>query len=431
MNDSNGMLEGLRLINDEPADELLFGFDNLACLLCDTITSTNAVTPFTIAIHGTWGSGKTSLINKVYNNVCKIIEERANWKILKFNAWEYERTDVVAALFQRIRSEYRDGEKEAFKALSSFIIDGVLRRTAGLSIKEAKEHFEQVIDQIPNIRKNLEEIIGGGRLIILVDDLDRCDIGNVLDMLEAIKMFLAVENVIFVVAVDLEKIARAWELRYSSKLGIIEGKEHVEKIFQVKLSLPPKKKKDIDEFLSNIASDFLNKANRKDLITETCEHNPRKIKRLLNLVYFVLQGLDKREGNEEVVNWVIGWCVLVLYFSDLAKAIKFDPKLLFYLAYVCSEYKVLPIQLSNITEDVVKQKLQANFSADELGEEIRHITVLIRKMSETNDTPTFEFLLKLTAHNWQRGRPPTDPTKKKDVMLSFSVVAESNAFVGA
>jgi len=84
-------------------------------------------------------------------------------------------------------------------------------------------------------------MIGDGKLIVFIDDLDRCDVDKALGILEAIKPFLNARGTIFVVAVDMKKIERAGELKYrGSSAGIIEGRDHVDKIFQLKLSLPPK-----------------------------------------------------------------------------------------------------------------------------------------------------------------------------------------------
>ena len=88
----------LALIKDEPAQDLMFGFERLATQLFNVITDKKTNTPFVIAVHGEWGSGKTSLINAVYKKTKKLIEKNnAEWRTLKFDAWEYERTDIVVA----------------------------------------------------------------------------------------------------------------------------------------------------------------------------------------------------------------------------------------------------------------------------------------------------------------------------------------------
>ena len=73
-------------VDDEPATNLMFGFEQLATHLYNVVTNPKTVTPFTIAVHGEWGSGKTTLINAVYEKTKMTLNH--DWKVLKFDAWE-------------------------------------------------------------------------------------------------------------------------------------------------------------------------------------------------------------------------------------------------------------------------------------------------------------------------------------------------------
>ena len=99
-----------------------------------------------------------------------------------------------------------------------------------MSADDAKKHFTEFVKHISTIRENLEDLTKSNRLIIFVDDLDRCNVENILDMLEAIKMFFTAKGVIFVVAVDIDKIERVWQLRYNNELAVTESRDHIEKI---------------------------------------------------------------------------------------------------------------------------------------------------------------------------------------------------------
>lgn len=114
-------------------------------------------------------------------------------------------------------------------------------------------------------------MIGTGRLVIFVDDLDRCLVENAFRILEAVKLFLNAKGVIFVF-VDMKKIERAWELRYRGlPTGTAEGREHVDKIFQFKLSLPPKEKTEFENYLGNLPR------KESQLIIPGCLSNPWKM----------------------------------------------------------------------------------------------------------------------------------------------------------
>ena len=365
------ILADLALIKDEPAQDLMFGFKRLAAQLFNVITNEKTNTPFVIAVHGEWGSGKTSLINAVYEMTKKLIEtDGTKCKTLKFDAWEYERTDIVVALLQKISDEYGPSISAKLSAsVSSFVTDVVLRKVVGMSKDDVEKHFTEFIKHVPTIRENLEEITKNNRLIVFVDDLDRCNVENVLGMLEAIKMFFTAEGVIFVVAVDMDKIERAWQLRYNNELASTEGRDHIEKIFQLKLSLPFKQDTAISAFVSRMFPRFLMCDQRKKLLVSGCKRNPRNIKRILNLVYFIILGLPKDENFGQKISLIISWCVLVLSFPEFAKKVKNDPLLLFQTSRACCLFTDLSMLInSDKTKLEFELQTKANVKdGDQLG----------------------------------------------------------------
>jgi len=330
------VLENLRIFSDEPEEvELFFGYQQYSEQVTNLVIDEKTPTPFVIAIHGEWGSGKTTLIKKIKQMVDAKIENKKDWHTIEFDVWEYERVDIVSSLFQIIEKEYSTKKtkiKKFSKSVSLFLTDLALQRTAGTDLEKIKTHFHEFISKISTIKKDLETIVEKGRLIIFLDDLDRCHIDNVLNMLEAIKMFLTARGVIFVIPVDMEKIERAWKLRYNTAEGLIEGREHTEKIFQLKLAFPPKDtetEKYVEALIPSLA-----KAEQK-LIAIGSRNNPRKIKRVINLIYFLLKNLDDDEKFDEKVQPTILWCLLTSYYPEIAKIIKNDPMTLIILSFIC------------------------------------------------------------------------------------------------
>lgn len=322
-------------------------------------------TPFTIAIHGEWGSGKTTLIHQIKKELDKKIENTHNklkFRIVEFDAWEYERTDIVAALLQKIQRECEGKSKKSTQfaeAIGSFVLDAALRKSIGISKKEVNEHFAKFTEHVETIREIVAKVIQNKRLVVLIDDLDRCHIDNVLDMLEAIKMFLSVEHVIFVVAVDMNKIERAWELRYKSETGLIEGREHVEKIFQLKLSLPPKTDEQMKKYLQKLAKSFAN--YDLEYFVKSCPgNNPRKIKRMLNLLYFILYNFEVPGKNqkEKNVNFdihfqtLVTWIAITTNHPEIAKKIIHFPSSLIVASAICNKVNILD-KLKSMKNEII------------------------------------------------------------------------------
>ena len=72
------------------------------------------------------------------------------------------------------------------------------------------DHLSSNVEDIKTVPMKLRDLVKDERLVIFIDDLDRCTVENALDMLEAVKMFLNVEGVISIMAVDIQKLERAW-----------------------------------------------------------------------------------------------------------------------------------------------------------------------------------------------------------------------------
>lgn len=174
-----------------------------------------------------------------------------------------------------------------------------------------------------------------GRLIIFVDDLDRCEIDNVLDILSAVKLFLSAPGVIFVIAVDLTMVERAWKLKYQIGNAVEgpEGKDHVDKIFQLKLSLPPKDPKEIERYIANKALPL--PPELRKLLLNGCPHNPRKIKRILNLIrYLVINSQDDNTSFNKHFPVLVIWSIITVAYPELATILKESPRSLTKLALI-------------------------------------------------------------------------------------------------
>ena len=359
------ILTQLQLQIDEPEkNNIQFSFDMFSQQIVKSILDENIETPFTIGIHGKWGSGKTTLIRQIKKELEKESTEKPKSKkirIIEFDAWKYEKTDIVSALLQKIQKECegKSTKKTEFaKAVGSFALDSLLRKSIGISKEDAEQHFAKFTNHIETIRETVTKVIKDKRTIIIVDDLDRCHVENVLDMLEAIKMFLNVENTIFVIAVDMNKIERAWELRYKSETGSIEGREHIEKIFQLTLSLPPKSDEQMKEYLKKLAKSFGNE--EIEYFIKSCPgNNPRKIKRMLNLLYFILlnseiPGRTQEEKNQNFDMYfetLITWISLTMNHPSIAKKIIHFPSSLIVVSTICKEIGYLD-KLKSIKKEI-------------------------------------------------------------------------------
>jgi len=283
----------LEIFGDSPTTEDGLGFDDYADILLELIGNFDVRSPLTIGIHGRWGSGKTSLMRMVEAK----FEDDKKVKTIWFNAWAYGRDEPIGlALLQQILIEFQkeEGLKEKGKTLLGNVVklgtDALLRKITMITLEEAKEIFENSIGLKSTLRGDFEAAIDecledGGRLVVFIDDLDRCLPEKTIEILEVIKLFLDVPKCIFVIGVEKEVIEKGIEVRYKSKEQElpISGQDYIEKIIQIPFSLPPIREDDMAAFIEKLGIREREK-RYATIVAKGAICNPRKVKTFLNVL---------------------------------------------------------------------------------------------------------------------------------------------------
>lgn len=299
-------------ISDDPISEAkLFGFDKKSDEIVEFLVSEQTSTPFVIAINGEWGSGKSSLLLTIQKKLEEKVQNYAQkLKIVYFDAWEYENTNPAAALVYNLTKPLEKPGSGVAMSIGCLALDVITRNTINMPIGEMKNHFKQSITAVTSFTEEVRRVINSslkdGRLIVLIDDLDRCTIENTLEILNSLKLFLSLEQCIFVVAVDMKKIELAWKTRYGKDNDLLdESTSYLEKIFQIRTSIPPKRSiRQMREYVQSIVKDIPYEI--ADMVATAGPKNLRKVKRLLNLASFLSKsGENKLLKYELAVIWVI------------------------------------------------------------------------------------------------------------------------------
>jgi len=289
-------------------------------------------TPMAIAIYGTWGTGKTSAMKwlhgllDVWNEKGKD-EEKDKVRVwpVWFYPWKYHtKEDVWRGLVAEVIIESISVSKptigkvtKAAKQFGIFLGRSFVHVLAGLElegkvpaggpgaklslagIKEVLEEYREAAhpeagylnEFETSLREWVNETLGKNeRMVIFIDDLDRCMPEVALQVLEALKLYLNIEKLIFVVGVDREVVDKLVAEHYR-KLGLDPEKslQYLAKMFQVEVPLEPSVgqiEKFLAEQLDRIESwKKLSELQQEVFRTVTLElagRNPREVKRLLN-----------------------------------------------------------------------------------------------------------------------------------------------------
>lgn len=319
------------VLSDKPTKVDMLSFLDYAEILSDLIQVCD--TPATIGIFGEWGSGKTSLmmmiedilnknyIKTIWFQAWKYEKEVALWRALilrileGLNLRKKETDDVVRKLYSAISEEKLGNPQinwlEIGKSLTTTgiktaamisipipgiglvltklgnaiigekSIDALSNAISRQTIKVSNDRIDS-IEQFEGLYSDLvHETLGkNNRLVILIDDLDRCLPLRALEVIETLKTFLDAEGCIYVVACDPTLIQQGLNEKYPNSSDI-SFEEYLEKIVQISFEMPPIRLEDAKNYINRL--DYYGISESMiSIITSGIENNPRKLKRFLN-----------------------------------------------------------------------------------------------------------------------------------------------------
>jgi tetratricopeptide (TPR) repeat protein/Cdc6-like AAA superfamily ATPase len=173
------------------------------------------------------------------------------------------------------------------------------------------------------------------RLVIFVDDLDRCLPEKAIEVLEAIKLFLDVEGCVFILGIDQEVVARGLKAKYKDA-GFLENEQslafsvhYIEKLIQLPFHLPPIEADEVQAYINALNVDWPD-PKCAQIFAQGLSPNPRQIKRTIN-VYMLLWSLAKqRQDNLKAVTELRLAKVVILQtaYPDVFDRLKSDAPLL-------------------------------------------------------------------------------------------------------
>lgn len=248
--------------SDHDTERDCLGYQSYVHVLAELCTHPD-LAPLTLGIFGSWGSGKTSLMRMLRTHI--EANPGKTVKTLWFNAWRYEgREEAQSALIHAILAKLAEDKtlfedaKEVFKRLKNgasvlklgkFIGKSLMTLTPDVDgfIDCFREESEKIAETMERFHADFEEVLARGkidRIVVFIDDLDRCSSEKVIETFETIKLFLDTPACTFVIGADAEKIEQAVGEVYKVPDGR-RRKDYLEKIVQIPFTIPEQDLKDI------------------------------------------------------------------------------------------------------------------------------------------------------------------------------------------
>ena len=279
------------------SDRDRLGFDGIAHTLAIAFTKNDLGQGLIIGVEGAWGSGKTSLVNLALVKLQSVPPEeiKGNHKkteVIRFSPWlvgsrdellEQLFADLEPAILQLVPEPMINDIKTMIGRYA--YVPSALAKLAGYcasvgvplagAIEKPLDDIGQFAKAISKkslgdlkreLQKNLEKLTAP--ILVFVDDLDRLDPCEVVEVLRLVKSVADFPNVAYILAYDPEVVADNIECA----LRISDGKSYLEKVVQASFKVPNAMNFDLRNWLKDEISILL---EGRSLDSSTREHLDR------------------------------------------------------------------------------------------------------------------------------------------------------------
>ncbi|MDP8257743.1 MAG: SUMF1/EgtB/PvdO family nonheme iron enzyme [Candidatus Alcyoniella australis] len=353
---------------DKDKDKL--GFSIFRDVICKIIDAQDLESSFTIGLFGQYGSGKTTVLRWIFDAATKKDAVVTVW----FNPWRFVQEEhLIIPFFHALAdalSSYKTPDPTVRKTVKGFLkkvkmIPAALAHGAKLGVSlpgglasveidveralayeesAKRKKIDKLKDEYQSLYYNLTEQLTAEvkdfRVVVCIDDLDRCLPEKAIELLEGIKVFLDIPGFFFVIGVDERVIRRGIEVRYqdftlnkSAKIPIDPG-EYLEKIIQLPINLPTPAQTKMKALIKEKTKGDKQLTNYCDLVSDVMQRRPRACKRAINMLSTNIALADARKKQDTEFDYkpdlLAKWTLLrSLANPELIRWIEKKPSLLF------------------------------------------------------------------------------------------------------
>lgn len=256
------------------SEQDLIGRTSFAERLSGLLKSAASPEPLVIGLYGAWGSGKTSVINLVENELCCSGEDSgAHLAVVRFEPWSYLTAEQLLAQFLKdvgraleAGTLHGKGSEvlEAFADYSGALIASAIsiafssgdcfaaplagaatsvfagRLTSRLKRSAAK------VGSVSSKKKALEKALlkFNGRVVVIIDDVDRLPNDQVRMVFQLVASLAKLPKINYLLSFDEAVVTRAL-----GEIQKCDGSEYLEKVVQIPIRLPSISAGDLERIL--------------------------------------------------------------------------------------------------------------------------------------------------------------------------------------
>ena len=266
------------------------------------VLKTSSMLPISIGVFGSWGTGKSTILNLIEDKIQS--ETNNDFIIIKFDAWLYQgfddaRASLLEVITLEIAKLVQDNEslfkktKKISKRINKLRLFGLFTEGAALAagvpmfgmaskaieavgngfngqaneedaeavnkfIESGQEGTKDFLNEealsapkeIAALKTELEELLTefNKKVIVFVDNLDRCLPKQTIQTLESLRLFLFMKNTAFVIAADEDMVRHAVKEHFN---GIDEKHvtDYLDKLIQFPVKVPKISTREVRAYL--------------------------------------------------------------------------------------------------------------------------------------------------------------------------------------
>lgn len=233
-----------------------------------------------VSIEGSWGSGKTAFVR-----MCSAQLQQQNVQVVNFNAWQESYTnnpvmDLVSAMTFKIGGSWSKQTRQTFTdvgwtlarmATRGMVDRGTFRKAETPKfvewelIKSKLVEFQSLLEgiasashednngrkwysRLTNRRKQhspLANSTTAERVVVLIDELDRCRPDYALELIEVVRNLFAVNGVIVLLAINREELCHSIQRLYGTNF---DTDRYLRRFVDLPFTLPPPSEDRLSEF---------------------------------------------------------------------------------------------------------------------------------------------------------------------------------------
>lgn len=295
------VLKKIEIDNDRPIE---FAVDDLiqrkqvSKRLFTILESKEKIESLTVGIFGPWGSGKTSVLNMLSEE----LDKSNKYLVCHFDPWNYSNeANIYSAFIQELKSCINDNDigDNLLEYLSLVQSWNAIPEKIGKCINIVKKIFQlfykqkpikEVIDSLNDKLLNLDR-----KVVVIIDDIDRLSFDKIRDIFQMINKIFNLNNITYFISVDKKVACSSLE---NIQGNGISGEEYLEKIVQLEVNIENPTKSEVMTILEDKLKDLMGKYNFEVKLNERIAEidcwitpvklNIRDVKRITNLMDYKL-----------------------------------------------------------------------------------------------------------------------------------------------